>query len=168
MKNITMVLLLVSVSAATTAEEQSNRFSAGLGIGSVFSGLGANAAFISETDMKYLSAGCVKFSSLHGSTCGFGAGWIKTDLFDTNSDKHGFGLYTSIVDSEHKQSLTFYNDGSVKTFDHYSDILGIGLSYTYFSNGISRPGFHYGISVHGTNAEYNGKVGGFLQIGYQF
>lgn len=165
---MTMGLLLLSLSAVVTADEQSNRFSAGLGIGSVFSGLGANVAYVSQTDMKYLSAGCVKYGSFYGATCGFGAGWIKTDLFDIDSDKHGFGVYTSIVDEEHTQSLTFYNDGSVKAFDHHSDIYGLGLSYTYFSNGISRPGFHYGISVHGSNAEYNDKVGGFLQIGYQF
>jgi hypothetical protein len=168
MKKLTLGLILMAVSTVATADDQDNRFSAGIGIGSAFSGLGANAAYISATDMTYLSAGCVSYSSANGSTCGFGAGWIKTDLFDINSDKHGFGLYTSIVDTEYSYSFTTDNDGTIRAFEQRSDIYGVGLSYTYFSNGISRPGFHYGISVHGTNAAFKNKVGGFFQIGYQF
>ncbi len=53
-------------------------------MGAIYSGLGANVSLLSKTDMKYISAGCVGYSSRYGSTCGFGAGWIVTLLTDTN------------------------------------------------------------------------------------
>lgn len=167
MKKITLGLALILVSTVVVADDEPQRFSVGIGIGSAFSGLGANAAMLSKTDMQYVSVGCVEHRIFSGSSCGFGIGWISTDLFNNDSDNHGLGIYASIVDAE-KTPGSSRDQRSLFPNDHYSDVYGVGLSYTYFRNGISQLGWHYGISIHATNAEFDDKVGGFLQIGYQF
>jgi hypothetical protein len=160
-----LVLILSLVSLFTLAEENKSeeQYSIGLGIGSAYTGLGANFSFISKTDMKYISAGCVEYSSVYGSTCGFGAGWIVTDLFDLGSNKHGFGVYASLVGNEQYG----VPEGNGYSF-HDNNYYGVGVSYTYFLNGIDKPGFNFGASFHATNAKDAGKLGSFLQVGYQF
>ena len=81
--------------------------------------------------MKYVSTGCVSYSSYSGSACGLGVGWIKTDLFNTDSNKHGFGAYIGVVGKDSNQS-SFSRKNSAK--------YGIGLGYHYFLNGISESG----------------------------
>jgi hypothetical protein len=129
----------------------------------MYSGLGGNASLASDRDMKYISFGCNEYSSSNGSSCGLGLGWIKTDLFNSDSNKHGFGVYVSKVGQERQVSIvngTFRNDEQ--------DVYGLGLSYTYFNSGIDSAGFNYGLSIHGTNADNENRVSGFFQIGYQF
>ena len=71
MKKITKLLLLplTLISSQTLANDN---FTFGIGAGSLYSGVGANIGFQSKTDFKYISAGCVSYSSLYGETCGFG------------------------------------------------------------------------------------------------
>ncbi len=160
----TSLLLLSALSLNCFAEEEQNqRYSIGLGMGAIYSGVGANLALISDNDMKYISTGCVGYSSLHGSTCGFGAGWIKTDLFDFDSNKHGFGIYATLVDRER------YATSNNNQYDFQeNDVYGVGISYNYFFRGISSSGTIIGLSVHATNAEYKDNYGAYFQIGYQF
>ncbi len=160
-----LILLLSVLSSAAIAEAplEERKYSLGIGMGAAYSGIGANFSFVSENDMKYISAGCVEYSSSNGSTCGFGAGWIVTDLFDFNSNKHGFGVYASLVGNEQYG----VPEGSGYSF-HDNDYYGFGVSYTYFLRGIDQPGFTFGASLHATNAKEAGKLGSFLQVGYQF
>ena len=156
-----LILTLTLLSFYSVAFEDTD-LSLGLGIGSMYSGLGANISFISKNDIKYASAGCVE-SDAYENTCGFGLGWIRTDLFGDQTKKHGVGIYASIVG--HERYLTLEND---QYKSNENDIYGIGLSYTYFMNGIDRSGATFGLSFHATNAEDEDSIGSFLQIGYQF
>jgi|TARA_B110000211_G_scaffold219086_1_gene264539 hypothetical protein len=164
-----LALLLPFLSLNCFAEDgmQDNNYSVGLGIGAMYAGLGTNFSLVSKNDLKYISAGCVEYNSSTKGTCGFGLGWIKTDLFDTNSNKHGFGLYVSLTGSE---SYVSYTSSSTRdeSFRHDSDIYGAGVSYTYFMNGIDEPGTTFGLSIHATNADFEDSYGGFFQVGYQF
>ncbi len=159
--------VLSLLSLACLVPVKANEYSVGLGVGAMYSGLGTNVALVSKTDLKYLSAGCVKYSTFSGATCGVGAGWVVTDLFSANTNKHGLGVYASIVDSERYFSHTSSVQGT-KSYRHDSDVYGLGLSYNYFLNGIDKSGFNLGLSVHVTNADVVDNVGGFFQLGYQF
>ncbi|MEW6999216.1 hypothetical protein AADZ86_16140 [Colwelliaceae bacterium BS250] len=163
MKKIVLILALFSLSCVASEDTQGKKYSFGIGIGSAYSGIGGNFGIVSKNDMKYISAGCVDSSSMYGTTCGVGAGWIKTDLFDLESNKHGVGVYVSIVG--HESYATFENEVYSSQDD---DIYGVGISYTYFMNGINESGTIFGISTHITNADHEDSYGGFLQVGYQF
>ncbi|MBD3586724.1 hypothetical protein HHX48_13330 [Salinimonas sp. HHU 13199] len=47
------------------------------------------------------------------------------------------------------------------------DVYGLGVSYTYFMNGINKSGTTAGVSFHATNSDYDNKEI-WLQLGYQF
>ncbi len=167
MKKLALLLLLLSFNSFAEENNQDKDYSIGLGLGAMYSGIGANFSFVSKNDLKYISAGCTEYSSTTKASCGFGAGWIKTDLFDFNSNKHGFGLYVSSVGKEAYYSYTSTTDG-VEYYRHENNIYGAGVSYTYFMNGIDQSGTTFGISIHATNADVEGNYGGFFQVGYQF
>jgi hypothetical protein len=156
-----IITLLFLIPTKSEANEQ--RYSFGLGMGSIYSGIGSNFAIISDKDMKYISIGCIEYSSNNGAECGLGLGWVNTDLFSPDNNKHGLGLYISMVGHE---SNTIKVNGNFETEEN--DIYGLGVSYTYFFNGIGNSGMNIGISSHLTNADYKDNYGGFLQIGYQF
>ncbi|ALO35052.1 hypothetical protein CMT41_10245 [Colwellia sp. MT41] len=69
--------LTLVVSSPTFASDD---FTFGIGLGSLYSGIGVNTGMQSNVDLKYISAGCVSYSS-QGSTCAMGIGWVKTDIF---------------------------------------------------------------------------------------
>ena len=165
MKILALVLVLTLISFFTFAKENKSdkQYSIGLGLGSSYSGIGTNFSFLSKTDMKYISAGCIEYDSYNGATCGFGVGWIMTDLFDTDSNKHGLGVYASLVGHESYYSY----EGNGYTYKD-KDIYGTGISYIYFMNGINASGFNFGASMHITNAEFEDSYGSFFQVGYQF
>lgn len=167
MKKIILLLPLLSLSCFAAVDSETKNHSVGFGIGAMYSGIGTNFSFVSKTDLKYISAGCTAYSSMTGSECGVGVGWIKTDLFDSNSNKHGFGVYVGSVGKESSYSHTSTLNG-VEYYRHENNIYGVGVSYTYFMNGIDHSGTTFGISVHATNAEFESNYGGFFQVGYQF
>jgi len=167
LKKITLTLSILLFSTFTFAGDDATKYSVGLGLGSAYSGLGANFAIISKTDMKYISSGCVAYGSISGYTCGFGAGWIITDLFNVSSNKHGLGVYISIVGNETDNSYSTFTNGTTKAFRHDNNAYGAGVSYTYFINGIDKSGLNVGVSIHASTDD-DKRVGGFLQLGYQF
>jgi len=168
LKKLALLLSLLSLNCFSEENDQTKNYSVGLGMGAMYSGIGANLSFVSEYDLKYISAGCTEYSSVTGASCGFGAGWIKTDLFGADSNKHGFGVYVSLVGQEAYTSYTTFTDGHVEYYNHESDIYGAGVSYTYFMNGINKSGTTFGISVHATDADLEDSFGGFFQVSYQF
>jgi len=167
MKKLLLLLSILPLCSFAEDPDEERKYSIGLGIGSAYTGIGTNFAFVSKTDMKYISAGCVDWSTTGGSvedsTCGFGAGWIVTDLFDFKSNKHGFGVYASLVGNEKYAEP----EGTGYIF-HDDDYYAVGVSYTYFLSGIDKPGFTFGASLHANNANFDEKFGGFIQVGYQF
>lgn len=155
MKIITKSLLLPLTLALSSQAIANNTFTFGLGAGSLYSGVGVNAGVQSKTEFKYISAGCVSYSSIYGETCGVGAGWIKTDIFDFQTPKHGASLYIGIVGSEYDN------------FDRDA-IYGVGLGYHYFFKGIDQSGVNLGFTIVAGNENDDIGMGGMLQIGYQF
>lgn len=152
MKPILRKTILLSIFLFLTSADAEESYSFGLGMGTSYSGLGVNISQRSESDMKYLSAGCVGYSSIFGSACGAGVGWIRTDLFETNSNKHGFGAYLGVVGSKSKFRGVSY-DKKAK--------YGVGIGYHYFFSGISESGANIGLTLVSDNAA-------LLQWGYQF
>jgi len=140
------------ISSSTLANEN---FTFGIGAGSLYSGLGVNAAIQSKTDLKYISIGCVSYSSIYGETCGAGIGWVKTDIFDFQTPKHGASLYVGIVGDEYDN------------FDRKA-IYGVGLGYHYFFNGINNSGGNLGFTIVAGNENEGIGMGGMFQLGYQF
>lgn len=167
MKKSIILLSLIPFHCFSEGFALDRDYSVGAGIGAMYNGVGVNVARSTYTDLGYVAAGCTSYSTISGSSCGLSVGWIKTDLFSTDSNKHGFGLYAGKLDEENYTSYTLTNQGRVY-YQHDKDIYGAGVSYTYFTNGINRPGPTYGISVHTTNAEFKSRYAGFLQVGYQF
>jgi hypothetical protein len=163
LKKLALLLSLISISTFAEENYPKKQYSIGLGMGAPYSGLGANFSLLSKTDMKYVSLGCTEYSSRYGSSCGFGAGWIVTDLFDYDSNNHGLGVYVSKVGEERYATLV---DGKFRYYE--DDYYGVGISYTYFMNGIDKSGTTFGVSIHATNADYDARYGGLFQVGYQF
>jgi len=155
LKIITKSLLLPLTLALSSQAIANNTFTFGLGAGSLYSGVGVNVGVQSKTEFKYISAGCVSYSSIYGETCGVGAGWIKTDIFDFQTPKHGASLYIGIVGSEYDN------------FDRDA-IYGVGLGYHYFFKGIDQSGVNLGFTIVAGNEYDDIGMGGMLQIGYQF
>ncbi|MCJ8297236.1 MAG: hypothetical protein MJK15_22815 [Colwellia sp.] len=137
-----------------------------MGAGTFYSGVGVgvgvNAGIQSKNDLKYISAGCVSYSSIYGGTCGVGVGWVKTDIFDFQTPKHGVSLYIGVVGSEFDNLAHEAVYGASLGYHYF--LRGIG--YHYFLRGIGNPGFNFGFTLVAGN-EKDG-VGGIFQAGYQF
>jgi hypothetical protein len=155
MHNVIKTIIFTSFLFSAHNLKAEDSFSIGVGMGTLYSGLGTNLSLISENDMKYISAGCLSYGSTSGSTCGAGIGLIKTDLFEANTNKHGVGFYL----------------GAVGTESNYADrdaIYGAGVGYHYFFNGIDQSGANIGLSlVYGVGDDEN-TSGIMVELGYQF
>jgi len=152
LKQIIEKVIFLSMIFGSLGIEAKEKISFGVGMGATYSGLGINVSHLSKNDMKYVSSGCISYSSYYGSTCGVGAGWIKTDLLKTDSNKHGLGGYIGIVGREYKPN--FFNPETEAKY-------GVGVGYHYFFNGIDKEGSNIGLTLVSDNAV-------FLQWGYQF
>lgn len=155
MKIITQSLLLLLALISSSRAIANESFTFGVGMGSFYSGVGINAGIQSTTDIKYVSLGCVSYSSINGETCGGGIGWVNTELFDSSNTKHGASIYLGIMGTD-----THYFDNDA--------IYGLGLGYHYFFNGISHSGTNLGFTLLAGNANDGMSIGAMLQIGYQF
>ena len=128
----------------------------GLGVGSVYNGIGMSYGYQSKTNYKYLSLGCLSlsYSSAYGSeyNCGVGAGFIMTDLFESDSNKHGFGAHIGITYNEHYSNFEYF----------------IAPQYAYYFNSIENSGWNLGGSIR--LGEYEGEFEAIptFQVGYQF
>lgn len=165
MKQVIFVVSIFLYSNLSYAND--SEMSVGLGVGFMYSGIGGNLAFVDDDSMKYISLGCVSYGSTDGARCGGGIGWITTDLFNFESNKHGFGIYAGIVGNEGYSSYSSSSD-STDIYRHNNTVYGAGVSYTFFTRGINKRGTTLGFSIHASNAEFDNKYGGFLQVGYQF
>ena len=155
MKAITKSFLFPVALVISSSTLANDNFTFGIGAGSLYSGLGVNAGIQSKTDLKYISVGCVSYSSIYGETCGVGIGWVKTDVFYFQTPKHGASLYVGIVGDEYDN------------FDRKA-IYGAGLGYHYFFNGINNSGVNLGFTILAGNENDGIGMGGMFQLGYQF
>lgn len=155
MKSITKSFLLALPLVVSSQILANDNFTFGIGAGSFYSGIGVNAGIKSKTDIKYISAGCVSYSSLNGEACGAGIGWVTTDLLSSTNNKHGTSVYLGIVGSEN----TYYNN---------DPIYGLGLGYHYFFRGINNSGFNLGFTFVTGKDNDDLDIDGMFQVGYQF
>ncbi len=103
--------------------------------------------------MKYISAGCLSY--FDRCTYGAGVGWIKTDLFKTNTNKHGLCVYFGAVGIERRYSKR--------------DVVnGVGLGYHYFFNGVEESGLNVGLTLLYGKTDHNSGTATMLEFGYQF
>jgi hypothetical protein len=91
-------------------------------------------AFNLKPILNNMSAGCVSYSSPFGKTCGLGASWVKTGVFDFQTPKYGISLYVGVVGSEYDyfDRKAFYD---------------VELGYHYFFNGINNLGLNLGYTI---------------------
>lgn len=155
MKIIKTSILLPLILAFSSQTFANDDVTFGLGLGSLYSGIGLNAGLKSETDLRLFSAGCVSYSSLYGKTCGVGASWIKTDIFEFQTPNHGASIYIGIVGDE-------YDNNDRKA------VYGAGLGYHYFFNGINNSGVNLGFTLIAGNENDGIGMASLFQIGYQF
>lgn len=128
----------------------------GAGVGSLYSGLGLNIATRSSHELKYVSAGCVAYSTATGETCGIGAGWIKADLLNVQNNKHGLGAYLGVIGSDRS------------SWDKEDPVYGIGLGYHFFFNGIDKSGTTLGVTFVAGDTSTGLGSAAMIQLGYQF
>ncbi|TKB47411.1 hypothetical protein [Thalassotalea mangrovi] len=148
--------LLISLNLSLVAESAAeDTFTFGLGAGSLYSGLGANVGIQTKKDIKYLAVGCVSYSSMYGATCGVGAGWVHTDIFNFQTPNHGLGIYVGIVGDQYDY------------FDRDA-VYGAGVGYHYFFSGIDKSGVNLGFTATGADSKDGFDLGGMFQLGYQF
>ncbi|MDQ7048438.1 MAG: hypothetical protein Q9M92_02420 [Enterobacterales bacterium] len=156
MNKIIIIVFFTITTMLSSSISAEDRFSLGAGVGLSYTGLGLNLAQQSDKDLTYISAGCISYSSLNGSTCGFGLGWITTRFFDGNP-KHALGAYYGVI-------------GTDRSFLEDKAVHGLGVGYYYFFNGIDKQGTNIGISlVSGTLSDSSNSGNAIiLQLGYQF
>lgn len=155
MKSKLIKILVASTLISTSNLKAEESYSFGVGIGVLYSGIGANISTRTANEMKYLSAGVLSYSTNHGATYGGGIGWIKTDVLHSDNNKHGLGVYLGAV-------------GTEVTYRKRSALYGGALSYHYFFNGINTSGTTIGLSASYGKGKYDDGSGIMLELGYQF
>lgn len=143
----------------TTSVSAKDAFTVGLGTGSLYAGLGFNVGLQSNTDFKYLSAGCTSYSTYTGKTCGFGIGYMTTELLKSQSKHHAANFYVGIIGTERNYARRYFEDKA---------IYGAGLGYSYFFSGIDKSGGNIGFTLLGGKRHDDLSLGGMFQLGYQF
>lgn len=151
-------------------------YTLGVGLGSLYNGLGVNGGVISNGNLTYVSIGCpgLSYSSQSDSqegennsskqynnefrtNCGIGLGYIKTGLFPKNG-KHGVGL--SFGYSENK--TTDKRDNG-KRSEYY-----IGAPYHYFFRENTLRGWNLGVTPLLRFIDSKSVAGLMLNLGFQF
>jgi len=156
------IFIVLLLSAQNIYADENYTFGIGFG-GSTYGGLGTNIGLVSDSDMKYLSAGLKGYQSYGGAVYSIGIGWIKTDLISSDSNNHGIGVYVGLVDQEY-----YYVKENNDYLEKSRNIYGYGLTYNYFFNGISNSGTNLGLSLINYSYSYENSVMLSLEIGYQF
>lgn len=139
----------------------------GIGVGTLYNGLGLNFGRTTNNSLMYSSLGCMGASSSRGTTtngdvttqesssntnCGFGLGYISTTLFSGN--KHGLGL---------NLGYTHNTDNFLGGSEYH-----LMPSYHYFFKGIDKRGLNLGFGARATLTDEESTTGLTFNIGYQF
>lgn len=157
MRRLLLVFLFSLITNWATAVSAADRTSFGLGLGALYNGLGANVAWTSPDDMKFVSAGVSGYIySSHGddtAVFGIGAGWLKTDILTGKNNKHGLGI---------NLALDYYQRASKIE-------PAIRIPYVFFFNGVDQKGLNLGIAPFVRwSSDNSTDFGALIQIGYQF
>lgn len=152
-----LIVFLLFVVGGLGNLSAADKTSFGLGVGSLYNGLGGNFALIKADDLKFVSVGCSEYmsSSLEGTsvTCGVGVGWLRSDIFTEKNSKHGLGLNVALDYDE------FYSELEPS----------IRIPYVFFFRGLHRRGWNLGVApLVRWSAEEGTDLGVMLEVGYQF
>jgi len=165
MKNSFLLGLVFTTSLGSAAVADTT---IGVGIGSLYSGLGLNFGRTTESSLTYGSVGCMGGStstsrstsgddgsrdSDYETNCGLGLGYISTALMPGTN--HGLGL-----------SLGYsYNTDEVSGGSE----LHVMPGYHYFFNGVGQRGLNLGFGVRVTRSDEQSNATGLIfNLGYQF
>lgn len=163
MSKIVHALLLTWILSVPNIALAESQISVGVGLGSMYSGLGVNVSLYEDNNIKYLSYGCFAFETdtngNKNSACGLGLGFLKSGIL-SEGNKHTVGLHFGAIAA--KRSWGQNGDSLLDT------VYGIGIPYAFFPNGLSGKGLNVGItpSIGNYKGDALGKI--LLQIGYQF
>lgn len=156
MKRILIIPLAFLALFRSVASFADNEVSFGVGVGSLYSGIGVNAALKGDSHIGYVSAGCIGIGYSDNSgwilPCGIGAGWIWTNLLTKTNNRHGLGLYAGPVGVNKNDKARY----------------GIGVTYVYFLQGVNTKGWNVGITQAVGKENGNTKGSLLINVGYQF
>jgi len=157
MKKAPLILIWITGVVYFNSTLANEDISLGAGAGAHYNGLGTNISLVSKKDMKYLSLGCISIrnSTRDGTSadCGFGAGWINTDILSDN-DKHGLGVHLGIINN------TSNYDDQTETF--------FTVSYVHFFSGLNSRGWNIGFTPIVVSDNSQDKNRFLINLGYQF
>lgn len=165
MKKTILSALILAASVSSTAIADTTF---GVGLGSLYNGLGLNVGLSSDTGLVFGSLGCMgAFSSRSSHTngesvtrdkkfesnCGIGLGYLDVSLLPGN--QHGLGL---------SLGYTYDTDDTAGGSEYH-----LMPGYHYFFNGIGQRGLTLGIGARVTRSEADSADTGFaFNFGYQF
>ncbi len=146
------------------------RFTAGIGVGSLYSTAGINVGMHNSNSLAVLSVGCGGGSSLNGCHESFLVGYYRAGLFGSGSDKHAFGMWAGQTDSSAYRGVENSNRSpSDRTNLDFDPVWGLGIGYAYFHNGIGNSGPVFGLGYQKERGDNHSRDGRFqLSIGFQF
>lgn len=160
---LTALLIAVSMLGTATADT-----TFGVGVGSLYNGLGLNFGRVGNTSLTFGSLGCMGGSSSRSrstagdvatsdssyeTNCGVGLGYINTSLFPGNN--HGLGLSLGYT----------YDTDDVSGGSEYH----VMPSYHYFFNSVGQSGVNLGFGARITRSnEESTDTGVIFNLGYQF
>lgn len=149
--SFTVLSCLLAVPLPSFAEE----FSFGIGLGSLYNGLGVNFGISKDKSLRYLALGCIGGSSSDegdfSGICGIGAGYIKSGVFKL-SPEHTLGGMIS-VNHDEKNDVR-------ETF--------VGLSYHYMFSKDPAYGWGIGLTPGVIFRDSSEDAHFMLNLGYQF
>lgn len=170
---IFLALLLTGTSHVATAEP--GEISFGLGMGSLYNGLGINIGYRQPDTFSYLALGCIGLShstssnsassisddsgqsstseeeSQWNGNCGLNVGFLKSGLIGLSS-KHAFGF-----------ALGATYDDEINRHEQY-----LGLSYHYFFSDNNMQGWNIGMTPVLRFVDSGTLEHLMLNLGYQF
>jgi hypothetical protein len=164
MKKLIPLLLAFPLSVFAEPGNDDPYVTISMGVGMQYGGLGINLTRVSDHDLKYLSVGWLGQNANDDNFIGLTVGWLRTDLFNLDSNRHGFGISLGRIGWEQIDEQV----GNGEYIEHDRYVYGVGLDYVYFSKGIGRPGKKYGVSLIRVDSETTPSVGIGFSMGYRF
>lgn len=151
----------LSTTAANVAHAE---LSVGLGMGSLFGGLGLNLAAKTDHNLVYVAAGCyaIVFSTEgdKNDTCGPAAGWLTESGWNKKAFLGIYGGNVGAYSDRHHKGLF--------TEERYHADYGAGVSLQYFFKGLTESSFVLGPSLGAGFSDDKTHFYLSFTVGYQF
>lgn len=156
---------LALFSVPSSAQDSDIRF--GVGMGALYSGLGANVARVTDDDSFTFGVGWISRSSWSGNAYGVGFSYQRADLIGVRPyepNRHALGIYLGAVGSQ----TTFEWENGWWRNTGNKPVWGGGVGYYFYQHGIRHRGFTAGLNLtYGRRDQYDTTDIG-INIGYRF